>query len=60
MKEYLFWYNETRCAHPDCGGAYIWYWKTKTNTLTEAIAEFVQFAGDEGQIVQVFVVSALH
>jgi hypothetical protein len=59
MKEYLFYFNETDPRKTETDGSYIWYFKTKATTLTEALAAFVEFVGNDEQIIQVIVKSAL-
>jgi len=59
MKEYLFYFNETDSAKIENDGSYIWYFKTKAKTMTEALATFLEFGGNDDQIIQVIVKSML-
>lgn len=59
MKEYLFYYNETEPAKTHYNGSFIWYFRTKAETMEVALKEFLEFGGDDDQILQVIVKSNL-
>jgi hypothetical protein len=54
MNEYLFYYHDTLEVN-GYTAPLIWYFKTKADSIMEAIRQFTEFAGDEDKLIQIII-----